>query len=643
MNSLLSRFFSRRLTFILAAVLAVGVVTASVVTVFAVHDEDFELEGNVLANGAGDPNPQNVDWTSIFTSAGTPVNPMPTNFFVATFIPDYNVKANGDFANADESTFTTGSKDTLNIGPLPDGTPAGWTCTEANNVLNQSDLVNAYAVAYFDPATNETKIYFAAERFGNNGTKNVGVWVMGDPMIDCDASMGTADFVGDHIDGDLFIVSEFATGGDDPNINVYRWQGGADGFLNPTPIASGGDCKTAPLGDTACATVNEPGTVGTMMGVIDNTPWLSFSNQPGNTASQDVQEYEFIEGGVVISDEEGEGACFARILFNTRSSDELGADIKDYALGNFELCGLKVDKQCAVDQGLNPVIDTDGESFITIFYVDIEKTGPGGLFDIMLEEDATFDTGDSCEITDIINCSGGTPPLPVMNFHDGSPVQVCNDIGTTGIMVEITCDTAANGFINSVTVRGSSSDGGASDFSASDTMLQSETCSAPTNPMLRVDKICHDESANHNTSAPDDQASHPADPAAVTLEYNGSFSGFRVPIFVEIENTGDVKLENISIGDATDSNNDVVTFQPVTIMNGTNSHTNTTFDGMLLPGEKAYFTGSYLASGPDGDQTDPCLAQFSDKVTVTAEDATGTSEDIEAFDTAQCPLCVCPQ
>ncbi len=184
---------------------------------FAVH-EDFELEGNVANDGAtvlGD-----YDWGDLFDVSGgvaTPKASPPANFFTPTFIRDFKLNPNGSFNTSDDSTFTTGSKDTLNIGEYPDGSGgtvgAGWQCNSDQNVLSQSDLINVYAVAFEDRISHDIILYFGAERNANTGTKNIGVWFLGDSTVGCDTSMGTANFTGNHVNGDLFIVSEFSNGG----------------------------------------------------------------------------------------------------------------------------------------------------------------------------------------------------------------------------------------------------------------------------------------------------------------------------------------------------------------------------------------------------------------------------------------------
>lgn len=164
------------------------------------------------------------------------------------------------------------------------------------------------------------------------------------------------------------------------------------------------------------------------------------------------------------------------------------------------MCGLDVNKVCSSpgDVGPNPVIDnTDYESFLTKFDVTISKSGPGALFDPSLRETPTFDDGETCRIIAIDNCASGAPTLPIVNFDNGDPVQVCDNLATTPITVRIECDTFANGFINSVTAEAATSDNGPKTLTASDTMTQAEVCNTQVNPALSVNKICHDNTANH--------------------------------------------------------------------------------------------------------------------------------------------------
>ncbi len=82
-------------------------------------------------------------------------------------------------------------------------------------------------------------------------------------------------FTGDHTDGDLLVVSEFSNGGVVSTIQVYRWDGGANGTLNPNSVAGGVnlDCDIVTGGDSVCANVNTA--------TINGVPWLTANKQDG--------------------------------------------------------------------------------------------------------------------------------------------------------------------------------------------------------------------------------------------------------------------------------------------------------------------------------------------------------------------------
>jgi hypothetical protein len=299
---------------------------------FAVHDLNFQLDGDVSASTTTHvPTPpgtatQNLDWDSVFTSAGANVDPLPTGFTAAAFQRDFLTNANGSFNTSDDTTFATGSKDTLPITP-------GWQCNHDANVNSKIDIMNAYSGAFTAP-NNDEILYFALERNSNAGDGNVGFWFLQD-AVGCTSPSGNTAFVGNHTDGDLLIVSAFTNGGSVSNINVYRWNGGANGSLGTTPVASGGDCKANPggTGDTACATVNGPtnGVGGTI-----STPWLTSNKQDG--VGHSLRTSEFFEGGLNLTASGLGGKCFNVFIGDTRSSQSLTATLFDFARGVLGEC-----------------------------------------------------------------------------------------------------------------------------------------------------------------------------------------------------------------------------------------------------------------------------------------------------------------
>lgn len=314
----------------LTALAALSVITGLLVasgTVLAVHDEDFQLDGDVdsaTTTTAGGTT-QGVDWDQIFTSGGVVVGTLPDGFEDAAFVKDFTNTGN-TFITSDDTTFATGSKDTLPI--------SGWQCNRDNNVNGKIDVMNAYTVAY-ENADGDDIVYFALERWTNTGDANVGFWFFQDE-VGCSSTGGAVDFTGEHTDGDVLVVSEFSNGGTVSTINVYRWDGDdATGSLNPTPIGSGVDCRD-PLvlpGEDACAAANT--TANGANGTI-TTPWLTanFKDKVGN----ELRTSEFFEGGINLTDLGLGGKCFNSFLGDTRSSTSLTATLFDYAGGTVGAC-----------------------------------------------------------------------------------------------------------------------------------------------------------------------------------------------------------------------------------------------------------------------------------------------------------------
>jgi hypothetical protein len=298
-----------------------------------VHDLTFQLDGDVSASTTTSVggNTQTLDWDSIFTAAGANQDPLPTGFTAAKFTKDFNQTANGGFATSDDTTFATGSKDTLAITP-------GWQCNHDSNVNSKTDIMNAYSAAYAAPNGDQI-LYFSLERNSNAGDGNVGFWFLQD-NVNCTSPSGNTPFTGDHTDGDLLIVSAFTNGGSVSNVSVYRWNGGANGSLGTTPVALGGDCKTQAAGNTdvACATVNGP-TNGT--GGIITTPWLTANKVQG--VGHTLQTSEFFEGGLNLTKSNLGGKCFNVFLGDTRSSQSLTATLFDFARGRIGECTSTTD------------------------------------------------------------------------------------------------------------------------------------------------------------------------------------------------------------------------------------------------------------------------------------------------------------
>jgi hypothetical protein len=339
---------------VVGALAALGIFM--ITSALAVHDLKFQLDGDTSTACGTVPNcsAQVYDWDSLFNADGT--NTSLVNeagpFTSAKFVRDFGVKTATEacsftdttsktFCTADPTTYSTGSKDGLNIG-------SGWECTKANNVNSKIDIMNAYSASYTDPVSEHKILYFGLDKNKDNGNNNVGFWFL-QGAANCESpSKGSAKWTGTHKDGDVLVVSEFTGGGGVSGIKAYRWAGGATGCIdsndNPNPktggcnglaIGSGGDCKEAPISpeDSICATTNS-GTLKFNENI--KTKWLTSDATLG--VGNEVVPPDFFEGGIDITEvfKKAGGrvpSCFNTFIGDTRSSQSLTATLFDYARG----------------------------------------------------------------------------------------------------------------------------------------------------------------------------------------------------------------------------------------------------------------------------------------------------------------------
>jgi hypothetical protein len=324
-----------RKALIVSAAATMLVVSTGIVSVLAVHEESFQLDGDVTASTTTSvgTKTQTQDWDSLFNANGTK-KALPAAFTASSFTADFNTttkRGNLVFATADSTTFATGSKDTHDITP-------GWQCAPANNLLSKNDIMNAYSAAYKDPVTGHEFLYFGMERNSNNGDANVAFWFLqGD--ADCSSDKGNKPWTGHHMDGDILIVSAFTNGGGVSNIDAYRWNdpdgdGPIAGSLGTTSVAQGADCTGTLAGDAICATTNGSAAPGLNANIT--TPWLT-SNADDNVGHT-LRPSEFFEGGIDLTAKNLGNRCFNTFIGDTRSSQSLTATIFDYARGVLGEC-----------------------------------------------------------------------------------------------------------------------------------------------------------------------------------------------------------------------------------------------------------------------------------------------------------------
>jgi uncharacterized repeat protein (TIGR01451 family) len=316
-------------------------------TASAVHDVGvFELDRNAL----NDPAVVGDDWSNVLLGGGG------SSLVTTGVIFD---------DQAGDTIFTTG-------GSKDNGDVSGWQCT-AGSVPDKDEITHAYAAIY--PGS---LFYFGLDRFARNGDAQVGFWLLQN-AVSCPA--GGGNFNGTHAVGDLLILSDFTNGGVVSNIKVFEWvgSGGSDGSLNL--VTSGVDCIPGVANDDVCATVNT-GSVP--------SPW-PYTPKAGPAGSFPMGS--FYEGGLDLSQFFPNGiGCFSDFLAETRSSQSLGSQLKDFALGSFNTCAITVDKT-------GPALSKVGDD--VTYTVTITNTGITPLFldsiDDSLAGDITGQAPASCD------------------------------------------------------------------------------------------------------------------------------------------------------------------------------------------------------------------------------------------------------
>ena len=296
------------------------------------------------------------DWDDVYDSVQADLNadpPITENHTCADigavaclFIAD----GGGDSGIDEATTFTGGgSKDDLNVNPIADlnepGTGWQWSDT---SVPPADEILDAYAAKYVT-ATRQL-LYFGADRWSTNGAKDMGFWFFQDTIgLNADGSFSgnhtrptDPDGIpgsGDETRGDILLLSTFTQGGAVTSIRVFEWVGeggNTNGTLNS--IGAFGDCVPGNLLDDGCNTVSN---------TTIPSPW-PYQGAGTTDAADVIYTGGFAEGGIDLTALGLEG-CFASFMAETRSSPEPGAQLKDFALGNFESCDATITTDASDD------------------------------------------------------------------------------------------------------------------------------------------------------------------------------------------------------------------------------------------------------------------------------------------------------
>jgi hypothetical protein len=239
---------------------------------------------------------------------------------------------------------------------------------EAGGLPDKDNLLHAYAARYTVPTSPEcpgaggntdgtlncSLIYFGSDRYDNSGDATQAFWFLQNRITLGSNKVGGAfGFNGVHRDGDLLVISEFSNGGLKSTITIYKWVAGALVFVTG---GEGQKCGgTTP--DAFCGIVNE--AVAPTF-----SPW-PFLDKGG---SENFRQGELYEAGINLSDPSIALAdeCFASFVAETRSSTSTTAQLKDFVLGQFEVCVPEMKTQASTNGTVTPGTPVTDSATITV-------------------------------------------------------------------------------------------------------------------------------------------------------------------------------------------------------------------------------------------------------------------------------------
>ena len=479
----------------------------------------FELDGNTL--DSADPGD---DWDSLFLG-----NQLGTPAAFTTILPD----------PAPVTIYWQGgSKDIEDV--------TQWKYKDGS-VPDKDDITNAYAAAYVNPSdvvhdgqvvhsAGDQIIYFGLDRFANSGDAFAGFWFFQD-----DVGLGpNGSFNGQHVArngdqrGDLLILVEYPQGANaQPEIKVYEWDpadvDNDNVASNLDEIYSSTNAKCDGSGDKlACAITN-----------VANLPGAPEWPYVNKTGYDGIPFESFFEGGINVSKLLGGNVpCFSSFLAETRSSRSETAQLKDFVLGDFNLCSIAVTKQCTA------ALDAEGDGIAVDFNGVVTNDGGLALSNVTVTDD-NGTPGDTADDTVVF----GPATLAA-----GESQPYSGSYATTAIPATDT--VTAEGHRNGTSVSATAD----------------ATCSPDINAALAVSKQC-------------------------TAAVNTGGTGIDVLFSGTVTNTGNVALENVTVVDdsgTADLADDVTVLGPITLAPGASSPYNGSFSA-----SSASSTDHVTATGSD--------------------------------------------
>lgn len=540
--------------------------------------DPFELDGNALQDGVKD------DWQNIADSTDSA-----STTTARPIIDGLNL-----------SIFTQGgSKDIRDVSQ--------WRYTDGS-VPDKDEILNAAAAAYEgpdgpDPGSDpDLLIYFAADRYSNDGDAQIGFWFFQNEVT---LDPGSNKFIGTHKANDVLVLTTFEGGGKNPFVQVLKWDPSCSKADGPEASLGVGNCAAPNLrillkdealcmgsnADSACAINNTGG---------EASVW-SYEAKPNISLGMNVYpEVTLFEGGANISQLfEGEALCFASFLAETRSSASPSAQLKDFALGSFPLCKVELSKDCSDSDN---VYDPAKGGIPVPYQVKVENTGFATVDEIDITDDqCSANTGDDVMVTlgpiapgdtatydgecliteaDLLSGNMSNPPINGVSAVDPTgkvPVVLANSCLTIGGFDDVCFDP----------------------------------CAINSDPMIAVTKKC-----------------------VTRLAAEGGVVKVRVNFGGTVTNTSDqtttpTPLTNVTVAEIDPAGGSLMLLD-APMGNPLDTPVR------LEPGETAYYMGSY---DPDTVNSEcPSDALFMDTVQASGEDPF-SGADVEENAMADCKLC----
>jgi hypothetical protein len=273
----------------------------------------FELDGNIFESG----NPGD-DWTTVN----------------CTNTDNADVKTGVLFDGLGPTVFTTGgSKDDLDV--------SSWRHKTDQNSPPKDEILNAYAAKYTGSPAGDAILAFGADKYDTSGTAFIGVWFFKNPVVAAsDGRFRQANNpsapLATHSVGDVLILLNFPGGGTNfAEKQVFEWVGVGGTCAAPATLVNGSLCNISDTGQANSVEGLSNLTLGPQ--AIPGT-CSAWAHHPKSGPDGTIQTNAFFEGAINISDFPQLTECFSSFLLETRSSTSVGAQLKDFVLGDFNTC-----------------------------------------------------------------------------------------------------------------------------------------------------------------------------------------------------------------------------------------------------------------------------------------------------------------